>query len=154
MAKEKSTVRLQGNHPHPVSCKIEIPLQLLSSAFMFSSVSEEDPGSFITELIRFSNQAALLKTERYRSHEQNQAALQTLEGLESFSYINNGATEVVSAAPLMPLNDRDLKVLETFFQGDGIHEMAIDIARCLRQLQPEPCWDDDPMEMEFLKEYL
>lgn len=120
---------------------------------MFSSVPDEDPGLFITELIRFSNQAALLKTER-RSHEQNEAP-QTLVDSDSFVYVDREAIETLTnAPPLMPLNDRDLKVLETFFKRNGIKEIETDVIRSLGLLQPEPCWDDDPMEIKFLKEYL
>ena len=56
------------------------------------------------------------------------------------------------AAPLMPLRNRDLVVLEDLFQQDKIDEVEAEILRILFFLHPEPCWEDDPLD--FLMEYL
>ncbi len=56
------------------------------------------------------------------------------------------------AAPLSPLRDRDLAVLEDLFQRDNIYAIEVDISQMLLRLLPEPCWEEDPFE--FLQEFL
>lgn len=51
-----------------------------------------------------------------------------------------------------PVRDRDLRVLIDWFTHDGIGDIEADIRHYLRQLMPEPCWEDDPFD--FLQEYL
>ena len=57
------------------------------------------------------------------------------------------------AEPLAPLRQRDELALEEVF-GDAyqIDEIIDDICGRLRQLCPEPCWEDEPFD--FLRGYL
>ncbi|WP_421656026.1 hypothetical protein [Leptothermofonsia sp. ETS-13] len=56
------------------------------------------------------------------------------------------------AAPLLPLRERDAKVLSDWFQRDDMLEVEADIASCLLRLLPEPCWEDDLFE--FVRDFL
>lgn len=64
--------------------------------------------------------------------------------------IDNGDLE--QPASFSPVRDRDLRVLIDWFTHDSIGDIEADIRHYLRQLMPEPCWEDDPFD--FLKEYL
>lgn len=67
---------------------------------------------------------------------------------DSDFFTNHGS----HAAPLMPLRDRDLKVLIELFNQDEIDEIEADIIGNLMRRAPEPCWEDEALD--FLKEYL
>ena len=56
------------------------------------------------------------------------------------------------AEPLSPLRQRDEQALDEFFEDAQIEEIFVDIGVRLRQLYPEPCWEDDPYD--FLKGYM
>lgn len=56
------------------------------------------------------------------------------------------------ADPLAPLRQRDEQALEEVFEDTQVEEIIADIRTRLKQLQPEPCWDDDPFD--FLSGYL
>ncbi|MDJ0616905.1 MAG: hypothetical protein QNJ63_09195 [Calothrix sp. MO_192.B10] len=56
------------------------------------------------------------------------------------------------APPLMPLKDRDWKVLVQLFDRADSEEIADNINSKLLMMMPEPCWEDDPFD--FLLEYL
>jgi hypothetical protein len=56
------------------------------------------------------------------------------------------------AAPLSSLKERDVKALSVWFEREDMGEIATDVTCRLRQLIPEPCWEDDPFD--FLKEFL
>ncbi|MBM0740188.1 hypothetical protein JOY44_00770 [Phormidium sp. CLA17] len=56
------------------------------------------------------------------------------------------------AAPLSPLRDRDLDALSELFLTDQMSVIEADVAQLLIRLQPEPCWEDDPLM--FLREFL
>ena len=56
------------------------------------------------------------------------------------------------ADPLEPLRQRDAQALEEMFDDVQMEEIFIDICDRLRQLYPEPCWDDD--SFDFLQEYM
>ncbi len=78
---------------------------------------------------------------------------------ENISPLNNlrldGAFTMNSgshASPLMPLRDRDLKVLVELFTQEEIESIEEDIRCNLMRRAPEPCWEDDPFS--FLREYL
>jgi hypothetical protein len=56
------------------------------------------------------------------------------------------------ASPIAPLRERDAVALEEFFNYERIHEIVLDIHRCLARMYPEPCWEDEPYE--FLRGYI
>ncbi len=56
------------------------------------------------------------------------------------------------ASPLMPLRERDLKVLMELFTQEEIEAIEEDILWNLTRRAPEPCWEDDPFS--FLRDYL
>ncbi len=56
------------------------------------------------------------------------------------------------AEPLAPLRQRDEQALDDLFGHAPIEDMVSDICDRLKQLHPEPCWEDDPFD--FLKGYL
>ncbi|MBT9315216.1 hypothetical protein IXB50_07240 [Leptothoe spongobia TAU-MAC 1115] len=56
------------------------------------------------------------------------------------------------AEPLAPLRQRDQQALEEIFDDTQVEDIVADICMRLKQLCPEPCWDDDPFE--FLKGYV
>ena len=56
------------------------------------------------------------------------------------------------AEPLSPLRQRDEHALGVIFNDTQIEEIFSDVCFRLRQLYPEPCWDDD--SFDFLKRYL
>ncbi len=56
------------------------------------------------------------------------------------------------ASPLMPLRERDTKVLVELFTHDSIEPIEADIQKNLLWRCPEPCWEDDPFD--FLREFL
>ena len=58
----------------------------------------------------------------------------------------------VSSPLLMPLRERDWKVLAELFDRVDSDEIEADINSKLRLMIPEPCWEDDPFD--FLREYL
>ncbi len=53
---------------------------------------------------------------------------------------------------LMPLKNRDWKVLVELFERADIEEIEANIHSNLLMMIPEPCWEDDPFD--FLSEYL
>ncbi len=58
----------------------------------------------------------------------------------------------VYALPLMPLRERDWKVLVQLFDREDSEEIADNINSKLLMMMPEPFWEDDPFD--FLYEYL
>lgn len=56
------------------------------------------------------------------------------------------------AEPLTPLRQRDEHALEDIFGDIHIEEIFSDVFVRLKQLYPEPCWEDEPFD--FLKSYL
>ncbi|MBE9065412.1 hypothetical protein IQ260_01960 [Leptolyngbya cf. ectocarpi LEGE 11479] len=56
------------------------------------------------------------------------------------------------AEPLAPLRQRDEQALEDVFEDTQVEDIIADICTRLKQLHPEPCWDDDPFN--FLSGYL
>ncbi len=56
------------------------------------------------------------------------------------------------ASPIAPLRERDAIALDEFFAYDCIHEIAMDIHRCLARMYPEPCWEDEPYD--FLRGFV
>lgn len=56
------------------------------------------------------------------------------------------------AEPLPPLRQRDEQALEDLFDHGQIEDMVSDICDRLKQLYPEPCWEEEPFD--FLKAYL
>jgi hypothetical protein len=56
------------------------------------------------------------------------------------------------AAPLIPLRERDAKVLDELFTQDEIEAIEEDILDNLLWRYPEPCWEEEPFD--FLKEFL
>ena len=56
------------------------------------------------------------------------------------------------ADPLAPLRQRDEQALEEIFDDTQMEEVFVDVCDRLKQLYPEPCWDEAPFE--FLQEYL
>lgn len=56
------------------------------------------------------------------------------------------------AEPLAPLRQRDEQALEAVFEEPQMEDIIADICARLKQLDPEPCWDDEPFD--FLSRYL
>jgi hypothetical protein len=56
------------------------------------------------------------------------------------------------AEPLAPLRQRDEQALDDVFDDIQIEEMLADVYLRLKQLYPEPCWDDN--SFDFLQGYL
>ncbi|ESA38231.1 hypothetical protein N836_32910 [Leptolyngbya sp. Heron Island J] len=54
------------------------------------------------------------------------------------------------AEPLAPLRQRDEQALEDIFDDIEVEDILTDVCIRLRQLHPEPCWEDDPFD--FLQE--
>lgn len=94
---------------------------------MLEDVSSRESDSVLSELVQFSSEALLRKTEPLIS-------------------IGSDAT-YIGAAPLMPLRDRDVAVLNALFLQDGIAEIEADILSGLLQRHPEPCWEDDAIDL-------
>lgn len=106
----------------------------------------------LAELVRFSSQALLQRERRSPSPQGTpaQPARETIDtnhatGIDAGIYTSH-------AAPLMPLRERDVKVLSDLFKQVEIDEIEADILQNLLQRCPEPCWEDNPLE--FLEEYL
>ena len=59
---------------------------------------------------------------------------------------------VFHAEPLAPLRQRDEQALKDMFDDTQVEEIVSDIRNRLKQLCPEPCWDDD--SFEFLRDYI
>ncbi|MEL6334454.1 MAG: hypothetical protein AAFX51_12935 [Cyanobacteria bacterium J06636_28] len=53
---------------------------------------------------------------------------------------------------MAPLRQRDEQALEDMFDDDKIEDIVSDICIRLKQLCPEPCWEDD--SFDFLKGYI
>lgn len=94
---------------------------------MFEAASSNEPDPILSELVQFSSEALLRKTEPLIS-------------------IGSDAT-YIGAAPLMPLRDRDVVVLNALFLQEGIADIEADILSGLLQRHPEPCWEDDAIEL-------
>lgn len=56
------------------------------------------------------------------------------------------------AEPLAPLRQRDEQALEDFFDDTEIEDILTDVCLRLKQLYPEPCWEDNPFD--FLQGYV
>lgn len=56
------------------------------------------------------------------------------------------------AEPLAPLRQRDEQALEDVFDDQQIDDILADVCMRLRQLYPEPCWEDGPFD--FLQGYI
>ncbi|MGD1951469.1 MAG: hypothetical protein ACFB14_17755 [Leptolyngbyaceae cyanobacterium] len=56
------------------------------------------------------------------------------------------------ADPLAPVRPRDEQALEEFFDDSQLDEIIADVHFRLKQLCPEPCWEDDPFD--FLCSYI
>ena len=56
------------------------------------------------------------------------------------------------AEPLAPLRQRDEQALEEIFDDGQIEDIISDICIRLKQLCPEPCWEDD--SFDSLKGYI
>lgn len=75
------------------------------------------------------------------------------DGLIQSDLSEPSALETDCSTPtLLPLRDRDLKVLVDLFTLDDIDAIETDILTNLNRRPPEPCWEDDPFE--FLRDYL
>lgn len=59
---------------------------------------------------------------------------------------------IFHADPLAPLRQRDEQALEEIFDDAQMEEVFVDVCDRLKQLYPEPCWDEDPFE--FLQDYM
>ncbi|BAZ06504.1 hypothetical protein [Calothrix sp. NIES-3974] len=62
------------------------------------------------------------------------------------------ANHEVHAAPLAPLNSRDLIALSELFERNDSDVIEEDINSKLKMMVPEPSWEEDPYE--FLREFL
>ena len=56
------------------------------------------------------------------------------------------------ADPITSLRSRDEKALEEIFDDEQLDEILADVYLRLKQLCPEPCWEDDPFD--FLQDYV
>ena len=56
------------------------------------------------------------------------------------------------AEPLAPLRQRDEQALEDVFDDIEVEDILTDVCLRLRQLYPEPCWEDELFD--FLQEYV
>ena len=56
------------------------------------------------------------------------------------------------AEPLAPLRQRDEQALEDVFDDGQVEEILADVCLRLKQLYPEPCWEDTPFD--FLQGYV
>jgi hypothetical protein len=56
------------------------------------------------------------------------------------------------AAPLAPMRERDLKIMESWFNHSNMNQIEADFTHYLLQLWPEPCWEDEIFD--FLGEFL
>ncbi|MEA5466083.1 hypothetical protein [Leptothoe sp. PORK10 BA2] len=56
------------------------------------------------------------------------------------------------AEPLSPMRQRDEQALEDLFAHGPIEDIVSDICDRLKQLYPEPCWEEEAFD--FLKAYL
>ncbi|MBW4520841.1 MAG: hypothetical protein KME16_14205 [Scytolyngbya sp. HA4215-MV1] len=74
-------------------------------------------------------------------------------GKDRSNIANNSTVRIDSfAAPLAPMRERDLKIMEAWFNQEKMHEIEADFTHYLLLLWPEPCWEDEVFS--FLKEYL
>lgn len=51
------------------------------------------------------------------------------------------------AAPLSPLRDRDLEALLQLFNCPDMPQIEADVKQMLLRLFPEPCWEDEIMDL-------
>ena len=56
------------------------------------------------------------------------------------------------AEPLAPLRQRDEQALEDVFDDSEVEDILTDVCIRLKQLYPEPCWEDELFD--FLQEYV
>ncbi len=56
------------------------------------------------------------------------------------------------AEPLAPLRQRDEQALEEIFDDLQVEEILTDVCIRLKQIYPEPCWEDEPFD--FLRGYV
>lgn len=78
--------------------------------------------------------------------------IQIQELPSSISEVTTQDIRELYAPPLMPLKERDWRVLAELFEREDVDEIEADISNKLLFLIPEPCWEDDPFD--FLREYL
>lgn len=134
--------------------------------FIASSNHDLDKSSdpALTELMQYSAKAQTKKAANNRSLElPEEGSPQPTDWLKERG-INYPASSLLSnpeaymnyadhAAPLMPLRERDIKVLvDLFTQNEEIEAIEADIIYNLLRRCPEPCWEDDPSD--FLREFL
>lgn len=102
---------------------------------MLITSSNDHSRAFPSELIQFSSHVEELKLKQ-RS--------------PIFSAINK-SLEPSHAAPIMPLQDRDLLEMAKLFDRKDADAIEADIDRVLLMLSPEPCWEE---ESDLWREFL
>lgn len=129
--------------------------------FPSSSANGSNIDPALAELVQFSTKALLSKTRRQNRPPEDPCPpnMTSLKLGKPSTPVASYASEVYPdydggghAAPLMPLRDRDNKVLIELFTHDSIEAIEADIQKNLLWRCPEPCWEDDPFD--FLREFL
>lgn len=121
---------------------------------MFITSSSNDSDPFLAELVQFSSQVLQKVTGRSLDYQQasHLSSANWWGSTEASSSLEISVSGYSYAAALMPLRERDMKVLAEMFRQDAIEEIEADIIHLLLKIYPEPCWEDDPFD--FLQEYL
>jgi hypothetical protein len=119
---------------------------------MSSSTNSRDP--FVTQLIEFSQKAAITKpSRRWRRFFPGKIESQSDLEFPRPDFIGNSWDFSTGAAePLSALKERDTKALAELFEDEAIEAIQADVLLCLSFLSPAPCWDEQAFE--FLKEFL
>ncbi|WP_254565282.1 hypothetical protein [Oscillatoria sp. HE19RPO] len=119
---------------------------------MSSSTNSRDP--FVTQLIEFSQKAAVAKpSRRWRRFFPSKIEPQSdLEFPRPDFTANSFEFSTGAAEPLSALKERDTQALAELFEDEEIEAIQADVLLCLSFLSPAPCWDEQAFE--FLKEFL
>jgi hypothetical protein len=127
---------------------------------MVSTLSTDQRDDYLVKLLEFSTRAWW---QKYPGRSQQAAQplspeewLATLDlspvPEQQFGDETEDLTSHQHAPPLLPIRERDMTVLHSFFDRQDIDAIEADILNNLETRVPEPCWDEAPLE--FLQGYL
>ena len=113
---------------------------------MYLTQSNHEDSNPLSELIGFSSQAAQKISRSPALRKLYQTDTQVSKTTEQ-EY-----SQVVHAAPLSSLRERDLQALAEMFEPEEASEVEAELVSYLNLMYPEPCWEEDPFD--FLRDYL
>lgn len=113
---------------------------------MYLTQSNHEDSNPLSELISFSSQTAHKISRSPALRKLYQTEIQVSKSTEK-EY-----SQVVHAAPLASLRERDLQALAEMFEPEDALEVEAELVSYLNLMYPEPCWEEDPFD--FLRDYL